>query len=104
MKTFKSSFGSVYVPEYSSIYYNKDVYDIVVKWLVGVYKVSLLYSPEDVSGWTCQLYVPESIIKEYGGLVNETEITLQLQKTFEAFINTQHYSLSITNLIENIVK
>lgn len=104
MKTFKAPFGSVYIPEYSNIYYSKDVYDIVINWLIKIYQISLTYSSEDIAGWGPQLHVPDAIEKEYKNLVNELAITNDLVEAFQAFAEKQHHSLSINNLLENIIK
>lgn len=99
----ETKFGLVYIPEYTSeIYYNKEVYNMIIEWLIKIYEVSLCYKTDDVITWENQLYVPRKIIKEYQSLIDELKITKCMQKAFSLFVNEQHYNLSVSFKIDEI--
>jgi len=99
----KTKFGLVYVPEYTSqTYYNKEVYNTIIEWLVKIYEVSLCYKTYDVATWENQLYVPRKIIKEYQLLINELKIIEEMQHAFSFFVKEQHCSLSVSFKIDEI--
>ena len=60
----ETKFGLVYIPEYTSeIYYNKEVYNMIIEWLIKIYEVSLCYKTDDVKHGKISYMFLEKLLK-----------------------------------------